>query len=78
LIELVVLPLISGLAYEAIRWAGKMKNNKIVQGIFWPGLMSQYLTTRDPEDKHLEVAIASLQAVIDAEKVRAAGVAPSV
>ena len=55
-----------------------MKNNKIVQGIFWPGLMSQYLTTRDPEDKHLEVAIASLQAVIDAEKVRAAGVAPSV
>ena len=78
LIELVVLPLISGLAYEAIRWAGKMKNNKVVQGIFWPGLMSQYLTTRDPEDKHLEVAIASLQAVIDAEKVRAEGVAPSV
>jgi hypothetical protein len=46
---------------------GKMKNNKIVQGIFWPGLMSQYLTTREPEQRHVEVSMLSLQAVIEAE-----------
>jgi uncharacterized protein YqhQ len=71
-IELLLLPFISGLAYEGIRLAGKNKNSRWVQAAFWPGLMSQYLTTREPEDKHLEVAIASLEAVI-IEEARASG-----
>jgi uncharacterized protein YqhQ len=38
-----------------------------VNTLLYPGLMSQYLTTREPEDKHLEVAIRSLDAVLVAE-----------
>jgi len=66
-IELLVLPLISGIAYELIRLAGKFRRSEIVQTLFWPGLMSQYLTTREPEEKHVEVALAALEAVIAAE-----------
>jgi len=69
-VELAVLPLISGIAYEVIRIAGKMKSSSLVQGLLWPGLMSQYLTTREPEPKHAEVALAALQAVVDAEEGR--------
>ena len=68
LLELVVLPFISGIAYEVIRFAGKMKNSKLVQGLLWHGLMSQYLTTREPEERHAEVALAALKAVVDAEE----------
>jgi uncharacterized protein YqhQ len=67
LLELCILPLISGIAYEIIRAAGKFRHTTIVNTLLYPGLMSQYLTTREPEDKHLEVAIRSLDAVLVAE-----------
>jgi uncharacterized protein YqhQ len=71
-LELLILPLISGISYELIRFAGKFRNQKLVQGLFWPGLMSQYLTTREPEDGQIEVALLALQAVVDAEHGHAA------
>jgi uncharacterized protein YqhQ len=67
-IKLPVLPLLSGIAYELIRFAGKMKNQKLLYILFWPGLMTQYITTQDPEEKHIEVALASLQEVVRAEE----------
>lgn len=66
-IEVLILPFIAGIAYELIRFAGKFKNNSYVRALFWPGLMSQYLTTREPEKKHVEVALKSLQSVVDSE-----------
>ena len=67
LLELCILPLISGIAYEIIRAAGKFRHTTFVNTLLYPGLMSQYLTTREPEEKHLEVAIRSLDAVLVAE-----------
>ncbi len=68
LIELVVLPIIAGIAYEIIRAAGRAKNKAWVNILLKPGLMTQYITTEEPAVPHIEVAIASLQAVMEAEE----------
>lgn len=70
LVELPLLPVISGIAYELIRWAGNMRNSALVQLLFWPGLMTQYITTREPRDDQVEVAMVSLQTVLDLEEKR--------
>ena len=61
------IPLIAGLSYEVIKWAGKNRNKRWVRALMWPGLMLQNLTTREPDDDQLEVAIQSLKAVLDVE-----------
>ena len=61
------IPLIAGLSYEVIKWAGKHRNKKWVRAVMWPGLMLQNLTTREPDLDQLEVAIRSLQAVLAVE-----------
>lgn len=60
LIRVAMLPLISGITYELIKWLGKSQGNfaKIIAA---PGLKLQNLTTREPDDSQLEVAIASLR-----------------
>lgn len=62
--KLVFFPLIAGLSFEIIKFTGK-HDNPLVNLITWPGLMMQKLTTKEPDDQQLEVAIASLQAVLD-------------
>ncbi len=61
------IPLIAGLSYEVIKWAGKHRNKSWVRAIMWPGLMLQNLTTREPDLDQLEVAIRALQAVLAVE-----------
>ena len=61
------IPLVAGLAYELIKWAGRHRERAWVRAIMWPGLMLQTLTTREPDREHLEVAIASLEAVLAVE-----------
>jgi uncharacterized protein YqhQ len=58
------IPLIAGLSYEVIKWAGKNRNKAWVRALMWPGLMLQNLTTREPDTAQLEVAIRSLQEVL--------------
>lgn len=67
-INLVALPILAGISYEVIRAAGKAKNKAWVNIILKPGLATQLITTAEPRDKHLEVAIASLKSVIKAEE----------
>ena len=62
--KLVFFPLIAGLSFEIIKFTGK-HDNPFVNLITWPGLMVQKLTTKEPDDSQLEVAIASLKAVLD-------------
>lgn len=59
-IRVAMLPLISGITYELIKWLGKSQRNfaKIIAS---PGLKLQKLTTREPDDLQIEVAIASLR-----------------
>jgi len=61
------IPLIAGLSYEVIKWAGKNRSKRWVRAIMWPGLMLQNLTTREPDESQLEVAIAALDAVLAVE-----------
>lgn len=60
--RIVLMPLVAGIAYEIIRFAGRSKSKWVAAAIA-PGLWLQKLTTREPSDDQIEVAIASLQAV---------------
>lgn len=59
--RLLLLPLISGVTYELIKWLGSSES-KISKVIAFPGLMLQKLTTCEPDSSQLEVAIAALKA----------------
>jgi uncharacterized protein YqhQ len=61
------IPLIAGLSYEVIKWAGRNRRKRWVRALMWPGLMLQNLTTREPDYSQLEVAIAALDAVLAVE-----------
>jgi uncharacterized protein YqhQ len=61
-------PLIAGLSYEVIKWAGRNRDKSWVRGVMWPGLMLQNLTTREPDHEQLEVAIAALESVLELER----------
>jgi uncharacterized protein YqhQ len=61
------IPLIAGLSYEVIKWAGRNRRKRWVRAVMWPGLMLQNLTTREPDERQLEVAIAALDAVLAVE-----------
>ena len=61
------IPLIAGLSYEVIKWAGKHRRKAWVRAVMWPGLMLQNLTTREPDESQLAVAIAALEAVLAVE-----------
>lgn len=66
-LRLVLLPLIAGVSYEFIRLAG-MSDNKIVNLLSKPGMMMQRITTTEPDDSMIEVAIKSVEAVFDWKK----------
>jgi uncharacterized protein YqhQ len=70
--RIIGLPIVAGLAYEILRAAKRHPNSRVVHTIVAPGLALQALTTREPEPDQIEVAIASLEAVLDAEREPAA------
>jgi uncharacterized protein YqhQ len=61
-------PLIAGLSFEVIKWAGRNRARPWVQAIMYPGLQLQRLTTREPDLDQLAVSIASLQSVLEVER----------
>ena len=66
-IRLALIPVIAGVSYEFIRLAGRF-DNWLVNIISAPGLLMQRITTLEPEDDMVEVAIASIEAVFDWKK----------
>ncbi len=62
--KLVLLPVIVGLTYELNRWVGRHDENPIARAVAWPGKLSQHLTTREPDDGMIEVAIEAVRLVI--------------
>jgi uncharacterized protein YqhQ len=70
------IPLIAGLSYEVIKWAGKNRRKRWVRAVMWPGLMLQNLTTREPDEEQLAVAIAALEKVLAEESPGDADEAP--
>ena len=63
-------PLIAGLSFEVIKWAGKNRRKRWVQALIWPGMQLQKLTTREPDLSQLAVAIAAMEAVLAVEDPR--------
>jgi uncharacterized protein YqhQ len=66
--RILLLPVIAGLAYEVIRFAGKHQGNRVLMTILAPGLWLQRLTTREPTLDQIEVSIQALQRVIEREQ----------
>lgn len=62
--KILLMPVIAGISYEAIRFTGKYTRFKLVQILSWPGLALQRITTREPDDDQIEVAIAAMKKVI--------------
>lgn len=65
--RILLMPVVAGLSYELIRWSGN-STNRFVTWLVSPGMLMQRLTTREPDDTMIEVAIASVQAVIQEEQ----------
>ena len=67
LLRIALIPVIAGISYEIIRLAGK-SNNILVKIISAPGMLLQGLTTREPDESMVEVAIAAVESVLDWRK----------
>ncbi len=61
ILRIVLMPLVAGITYELIKWLGRTES-KLGKFIAYPGLKLQELTTKEPDDEQLEVAIKSLMA----------------
>jgi uncharacterized protein YqhQ len=61
-------PLIAGISFEIIKFAGRNRRKRWVRVVMWPGLMLQKLTTREPDHDQLAVAIAAMDAVLAVEE----------
>jgi uncharacterized protein YqhQ len=63
--RVILLPLIAGVSYEFLKWSAKNDHSPLVKLIIAPGLALQRLTTREPDDTQLEVAIRSMQEALE-------------
>ncbi len=65
--RLALVPLIAGLSYEVIRWSARRKN-ALARALVVPGLWLQRLTTREPDDQQIAVAIRALREALEMER----------
>lgn len=65
--RLLLIPVIAGLSYELLKWAGR-SDNMLVRILSLPGIYLQKLTTKEPDEKQLEVAIVAMKAVLVPEE----------
>jgi uncharacterized protein YqhQ len=66
--RILLLPVIAGIAYELIRFAGKHQDNRVLMALLAPGLWLQRLTTRQPTLDQIEVSIRALREVLEREE----------
>lgn len=67
--RIILIPLVAGLAYEVtVKWAGTRSEQTLVKIVLWPGLQLQKLTTNEPDDSMLEIAIAATELVLAREQ----------
>jgi uncharacterized protein YqhQ len=72
LFRVVLIPVIAALAYEFIYFGARHYNNRLVKALLSPGLLLQSLTTREPDDRQLEVGIAALKKAVEIDREEAA------
>ncbi len=69
-LRILFIPVVAGASYELLKLSAKMKDNLFVKIITFPGIAFQKITTTEPDNKQIEVAIASLKACLKKEKVK--------
>ncbi|MEI8171935.1 MAG: DUF1385 domain-containing protein [Deltaproteobacteria bacterium] len=62
--KLMLLPVVAGISYEIIRFTGKYRHFGWVRVLSWPGLLLQKITTREPTEDQIEIAIAAMKKVV--------------
>ncbi|MBA7618844.1 hypothetical protein ES703_26176 [subsurface metagenome] len=67
--RIVLVPVIAALGYEVIYFGARHINNGLVRAILAPGLWLQALTTKEPDDSQLEVALSALERVVEADQL---------
>lgn len=73
-VRILLLPLIAGIAYEiSVKWAGNNPDSSLVKVLLWPGLQLQRMTTAEPDDSMVEIAVAAMRLVIGREETGAYG-----
>lgn len=65
--RLLLLPVIAGISYEFLKWSAKNQDKRWIKLLIAPGLKFQLLTTKEPDEKQIEVAIEALQKALDLE-----------
>ena len=60
-VRIALMPLVAGLSYEVIRYAAKKESSAVFKAMTLPGLWLQNITTQEPDDQQLEVAIRALK-----------------
>ena len=69
--RIVLIPFIAGISFEFLKLSAKLKKNKLIHILIQPGLLLQRLTTREPDDGQIEVAIKALEEVLRIEESHA-------
>jgi uncharacterized protein YqhQ len=69
--RIILIPLIAGLSYEILKLTAKMKHNVFMHLLIQPGLFLQRLTTREPDEDQIEVAVRALKEVLTLEEANA-------
>lgn len=67
-LKVILFPVVAGLSYELLKYAGK-HDGPVISALSYPGLMLQKLTTKEPDDGQIEVAIAAMKAVLKEEEI---------
>jgi len=66
--RIVLIPVVAGISYEILKLSARFNRNIIMRAITYPGLLLQKLTTKEPDEKQIEVALASLKQILKLEK----------
>lgn len=66
--RILLLPVVAGVSYEILRFSGKHADNPFLRPFIYPGLLLQKITTREPSDDQLEVALEALKSVVKPQK----------
>ncbi len=65
--RIVLIPVLAAVGYEVLRFGARHRGNPIVRVIMWPGILVQMITTKQPSDDQIEVAIVSMQQALEAD-----------
>src|SRR3954470_23472563 len=65
--RILLIPVIAAVGYELLRWGARHRGNTVVRVIMWPGILVQKITTRQPTDDMIEVAVAAMEETLRAD-----------